>query len=76
MFEASRYKDTDEQLPHAAARCLRTCSAHDHDHATAEALRARSGDTNGRARKYRAGRLMLRSAATEAVAVDLAGESR
>lgn len=74
MFEASHHQDTDEQLPHAAARCLRTCSAH--DHATAEALRARSGDTNGRARKYRAGRLMLRSAAAEAVAVDLAGESR
>ena len=59
--------DTLVPLPHAAARCLRTCSNHDHAHA--EQLRA------GHNRRH-APRLHVRSEREEVRARELAREAR
>lgn len=72
MFEARHTADDqpDEALaalPHAATRCLRACSSHDHAHA--EALRA------GHNRRH-APRLIVRSDRAEMRARETAWESR
>ena len=64
----------NDQLPHAATRCMRACAVN--DHANAEALRARSSGENGRSHKRRALRLKRCSEVAEASAAALAEESR
>ena len=72
MFDAPTPSDDQQTevlapLPHAAARCLRACSSHDHAHA--EQLRA------GHNRRH-VPRLHVRSEREEVRARELAKEAR